>query len=889
MHQNNRIFEEIFKKNCDCIVVIDEDGKVVLWNEACKDLLGYTSEEVLGKDVHRLLCSNEDYDRAKKALENFKKTGDSPLSGKILHVSGYTKSGRRIKIIMSLSRINLETKTYFAGILRKTDYLMTIPTDSTISIDELLDVIPVPIFIKDRNLRYIHVNSAFEEFTGIKRIDAKGKTVFELYPPELAKVYNVQDLKILDRPEKQIYSFKMIKKDGSTREVEFHKASFTDKSGKVAGILGAYIDVQERNELMRKLIYEKEKAEDALQAKSRFISYMSHELRTPLSNIIGYTNLLLTSEGINQTQEESLRNIKNMAESLMSILTDLLELSKLESHTLKIKPEETNLPELIFDVVDNLKFECYLKGLEFYLHISPILPERVIVDRLRLKQILINLVSNAIKYTKRGFVELSIVCDKTNMPPNKTKVRFTVADSGVGIGEEEIKKIFEPFYRVEDKMTKQKFGTGIGLYLSKKLLQLMGSDIHVISTPRKGSKFYFDLIFEIVEDSSEENFERYKDKRVLLIVDLDKRFVSLMNYLIYWGMEFTIPSKERDFIEIMESNQKFDFLILDNDVKYINIDRVIDRIIDSKKAEKIENVVIIIKPTENIEQIHSKFSSLADIYLQKPINPRRLISALDRNYSDRKQEKMLESPYLSLEPLKILIVDDIETNRRIIKYLLQKVLPKAEIFETDNGESAVIIQRSSKPDVIFMDIQMPRMDGYEAAEIIKKENSKSIIVGLSAFTGQEERQKALRAGFDFYLVKPLTLRDLRKVFTNLPTTETKPKADEIGRIDFHYFEENQLDSDFIKNILKLSLDTIPYYVEEIKNSFINRDFEKLKKAAHKLKGSSYSAGLTSIAKIAEMINRAENFDQNSLQNKIDLLVKEWHETEKEIRDYLDLK
>lgn len=889
MVQDSRIFEEIFKNSVDCIVVIDEDGKVVLWNSSCEALTGYTIDEALGREIHRLLCSNEDYDRAQSSLKRVKNSRQSNLSGKTFSVTGYSKSGRKIRYGLSIFQINLDGKTYFVGTLRKTDYLLPLPSDSTISLDELLDVIPIPIFIKDNNLRYIHVNRAFEESTGIKRIDAKGKTVFELYPYELAKVYNEQDLKIISKPEKQVYSYKVLSKDGSLREVEFHKVSFTNRDGKVAGIIGAYIDIQERNELMRKLRAEKEKAEDALQTKSRFLSFMTHELRTPLSNIIGYVNLLITGGGLTKSQEESLRNIKNLAESLMSILTDILELSKLENYTLKLNLDEVNLPELIFDVVDNLKFECYLKGLEFYLHISPILPEKVRADRLRLKQVLINLISNAIKYTEKGFVELSIICDKTNMPPNTTKVSFRVSDSGIGISEDEIERIFEPFYRVEESTSRLKFGAGLGLYFTKKLVELMGSEIRVISRPGRGSTFSFELIFEIVEDLSEQDFEKFKGRRALLVIDLDRRFVSLMNYLLYWGVEVVIPSSEREFLNVLEENQNFDVLIVDVDSKSINIDRLSESIVLCKSIGKINKVVVLIKPTENIEQAHSKFSSFADLYLQKPINPRRLTYVFLEQKHDIEETKDSTDLKISLTPIKVLVVDDNEINRKIIKYLIQRLLPNADILEADNGESALIMQRSSKPDVVFMDIQMPRMDGFEAAKIIRQTDSKVAIVGISAYTGDEEKKKAFQSGFNYYFTKPIKVEDLKRVFSEVTSTVTQQKVERPSKIDHYYFAENQLDSNFVTNLLRLSLDTIPFYVEEIKNYYINRDFENLKKAAHKLKGSSYSAGLTGLAKIAELINKSERFDQEILQSKIDFLVREWEETEREIREFLRLQ
>ncbi|MDW7997923.1 MAG: PAS domain S-box protein [Thermodesulfovibrio sp.] len=883
----NRIFEEILDKVCDCVIIIDEACKIVFWSKRCEELFEYKLEQIIGIDINRILSFPEDIECSDKVFDILINSEKSKSIGKNFYVICHGKDGKKIKATFSLYQINIEKEKYYVAKLRKSEDLVITHTGLEPLVDKILDLIPLPIFVKDKNLKYTYVNKAFEDFTGISKKDAIGKTVFELYPHEIAKVYNEQDLMILEKTEKQIYSFKMITKDGSLREVEFHKASFSDSEGKVSGILGIYFDIQERNDLIRRLESEKQKTEKAYQVMSRFLSMMGHELLTPLSNILGYTNLLLLSSDLKEVYIDYLKNIKNMCESLMSIITDLLEISKLENYTLKLNPEETNLPELIFDVVDHLKYECYLKGLEFYLYISPILPEKVIVDKLRLKQILINLISNAIKYTEKGFIEFGIICDRTNMPPNKAKVQFNVSDTGIGISEDKIDKIFLPFYRVEENLTERKFGVGLGLFLTKRLLQLMGSDIKVKSKLGKGSKFSFELIFDIVEDTSEQNFEKLLGKKALLIFELDKRFVSMMNYLLYWGVEAIIPSNERDFLELINKYEHFDFLILDSDIKSIEIDKFFDIIIDFKNRGKINKVVVIYKPIENIQQIVDRFFKIADTYLQKPINTRRLMKALEERESEVRGIKETDI-ILSYEPFKILVVDDLETNRKLLKYLIQKTLPNAEIFESENGETAIILHKNINPHITFMDIQMPKMDGYETTRLIKKSNEKAIIVALSAHTNGEEKKKAISEGFNFFLSKPIKLSDLRHIVKEVLSNKIEEKTEQISRIDYKMFEENQLSREFVSNLLRLSIETLPFYIEEIKNHYINGDFERLKKAAHKLKGSSYSSGLIMVGKIADLINKQKEFNKEHLRSLIENLITEWKETEKEIREFLNL-
>lgn len=902
MNKINNFYIKILESSIDPIVVINRNGEVVFWNNAAENLFGYKKEEIMGKEVHLLLCIHSDYIKAKKAFEKFKEAVISSLDKKTVEVKGIDKQGRVLELEISISSFKYRGETYFTGIIRlKKNAKISLKYSETV-IEQILETIPVPIFIKDDQLKYTYVNKAFEEFTGISKAQAKGKTVFELYPFDLANIYNKQDLKILDKPQNQVYSFKVKNIKGELREVEFHKSSFADESGKVIGILGVYFDIQEKNELLRELESKKLKLEEALAAKTRFLSYMGHELRTPLNNIIGFASILKNTS-LSSQQREYLENIIIASHNLLNILSNILELSKLEFKDFQINPKKTNLPNLILSVVDMVKFECYLKGLEFHLFISPLLPEQGIVDDLRLRQVLLNLLSNAIKYTSKGYVELSAVCEKLPIHPNKTKVTFTVNDTGRGMSEEDIKVIFEPFKRAE--RTKDLKGTGLGLPITKKILELMGSEIKVKSELGKGSTFNFTLYLEVVSDTSEQYFGIFSGKNILLILNLDKRFITLMNYLLYWGFEPIITSTQEEISLLISENKKFDFLIIDRDLTFMDLSTVLSLIEKLKKEGKLSYAIMLFKPVEEVENILKITGNIIDTFMQKPINPLRLLDLFKKPLQPEEHEKSeITTRYSKLsKKLKILIVDDVQTNIKLLRHLLNQKISGLDIIEARDGEEAILLYENQSPDIIFMDLQMPIMNGFEALNIIrKKEKTKEKIpipiIALTANYEEEEKKRALIEGFNDYLTKPIILSELESILEKYlfsgSITEDLVKKDiheDKMRIDYDYFRQNSLDREFISNLFQLSLKTIPQYIEELRLNYKEGDLENLKKSAHKLKGAASSAGFKRLTHLAEYINKADlsNMSKEELEGKIKEIDEEWDLLKEEIRGYLDNK
>ncbi|WP_318345720.1 response regulator [Flagellimonas baculiformis] len=548
----------------------------------------------------------------------------------------------------------------------------------------------------------------------------------------------------------------------------------TSTDGKMYGI---FQDITKMKTFESSLIQERQKAEAASRSKSEFLANMSHEIRTPLNGVIGFTDLLMKTE-LSESQREYMHTVYNSANHLLDIINDVLDFSKIEAGKLELNIEKVDLLEICEQTMDIVKHQAHAKGLEILLDISLEIDRYVYTDPVRLRQILTNLLGNAVKFTKEGEVELK-VRHMPEMPQDGKKKTFvfSIRDTGIGIAEHNLDKIFRAFDQ-EDASTTRKFGgTGLGLTISNRLLNFMGSSLKVESKLQQGSTFSFVVEFETGDDSTATGEPTQSIvKNVLVVDDNENNRIILRDMLKLSQIESTLADHGIEALEILEKGKKFDLMILDYNMPYLNGVEVIQHVREKFRLTMEDLPIMLLHSSIEDESIKKACEEYGVRFnLSKPIMLRDLQSILSKvgKSNGGKMESTVDEPkdrkLEQAEPT-ILVAEDNPVNRFLARTLLQKIVPRSKIVEAHDGAEAVELFNQNNFDVIFMDIQMPIMSGFDATSKIReleKGSSHVPIVALTARGIKGEKEKCLEQGMDEYVTKPVVYETLKGVLEKI--------------------------------------------------------------------------------------------------------------------------
>ena len=533
------------------------------------------------------------------------------------------------------------------------------------------------------------------------------------------------------------------------------------------------VNVRKRREIEDALQRATIEAQAANRAKSEFLANMSHEIRTPLNGVIGFTDLLLKTP-LDAVQQQYTKHVSTSAQTLLGIISDILDLSKIEAGRLELEMLETDIVELMEETADIVKYQAGEKGLELLLNVSPTMPRLAVFDPVRLKQILVNLLSNAVKFTEHGEVEMKV--GFTPIDEQRGRYAFSVRDTGIGITTEQRRRLFRAFTQADTSTTRKFGGTGLGLTISNLLAEKMGGKIEVHSIFGKGSVFHFAVETSYAQHRESADQSAPPIKRVLVVDDNDNTRLILEQNLAHWGLESSGCDSGTTALEVLAVSPPFDALIIDFHMPGIDGLELVRLLREaSPRPTPADTPIILLHSSAEDQSLRDQCHQLGIRFtLTKPVKTRelhRLLQSLDSTTWSQDaapvQETAAEKESDAAHPTTILVAEDVVTNMMLIRILLKKTIPNVEIIEAHNGLEAVQAIQEHKVDLVLMDVQMPELDGLSATQQIRAmeqtTNTHVPIIALTAGAFQEERERCLASGMDDFLTKPLQVSALVEV------------------------------------------------------------------------------------------------------------------------------
>ena len=769
----------------------------------------------------------------------------------------------------------------------------------------IINNVPDLIYVKDRAGRFVTANESLIRLLGLESAaDMMGKTDYDFSPPELACNYVTDDQNVMRQGEPLMDREESHQRDdGTPIWLLTTKVPLRNAEGEVIGVVGIGHDITERKKAEKDILEAKETADQANRAKSDFLANMSHEIRTPMNAIIGMTDLVLDTR-LDATQRNFLLMVQESGEALLAVINDILDFSKIEAGKLEIESRVFDLRESLGDTMKTLGLKAHAKGLELAFRIDPRAPRYVVGDPGRLRQIIVNLVGNAVKFTEHGEVVVDV--ELVSTAEDEVALEFCVRDTGIGIPEDRCKAIFDEFEQADTSTTRRFGGTGLGLAISSRLVSLMGGSINVQSTVGDGSKFRFLTRLKKAPPGTEAQASSgivyVGGTRVLVVDDNETNRRILDEMLSNWGMVPVLAeSADVAIAELKDAHQRAEPLqLIISDVHMPDVSGYdfIELVRKNKSFGETPVIVLTSGGREGEQAVHDRLN--ISERLMKPIKQSELFDAIVRTLGVSAPEDETTFDFSEREDddplghLKVLLVEDNAINQKLAVGVLSRF--GHEVTVAGNGEEAIEHLAGATFDVVLMDVQMPVMDGITATKNIREGEAETgahvPIIAMTAHAMKGDKERCLEAGMDEYIPKPIRISILREKLgdvlskrsadvaqtpeddlvtdSNASTSVQKvapegEPAEATAPLDWDRARETVAgDESLLTELLKMYLGECKTLFDEINEAVQTQDGPAIRRAAHTLTGASRSVGAQQTCELAQQMEEAgstEDIDQ----------------------------
>lgn len=892
------------------VSIADAQGCIIYANEKFCEITGYTLQELYGQD-HRIF--NSGYHPKAFFIQMWQILGE----GKIWQgdLCNRNKSGEYYWVrttIVPITDNAGQPKKYISMCTDITSQKLLEHTalKSEEWLHTIMDNLGDGVYTLDSEGCLTYFNAEAERLLGWRLDELIGKPLHDIihhHSPDGAALSFEQCPIALAMKNQQVYRSEdevFFHKDGQILPISMTGAPLLD-DGKLMGSVASFRDVRMQRNVKAKLIEAKETAEEATRLKGDFLSTMSHEIRTPLNGVIGMTDLLLDTP-MNEEQCGFANTIKTSAHTLLAIINDILDLSKIEAGHLEIEQIEFSLQQVLEGSVDLVASKAYEKGLSLMSFVDPAIPARLVGDPARLRQILLNFLSNAIKFTNDG--DIVARARLQNHSSRRVNIRLEVIDNGIGIAPEVQQRLFKPFSQADSSTTRKYGGTGLGLSICKRLAELMNGEIGVESGVDEGAVFWVNISFPVADNQPNFSQSLIRGKRILLAGDNAGNRALYLMYFYSWGLRVDVAEKLPEIMKLLNeaktAGDEYLALLLTQPLPDTGLLDTI-RIIHQEPGFQAFPVMVcqgIVDPALK----NSFIEAGAETVLVKPVKQSALFDAivtLINPDNECKTESGFGRPagHTAVVPQRaneveqqriILLAEDNLVNQKVAVHLLNKM--GYAVHVVNNGQEALSAIQRLPYALVLMDCQMPVMDGIEATHAIRQleaENKQHIpIIAMTANAMQGDRERCLEAGMDDYVTKPIVVESLAEVLNiwmppedcksesklnkSEDTTKAEPDPEpqkpaiEIARLRDLFGDDDEV----IVELLEVFLGSLKQLREKLMRA-ITEQKPTIKALAHELKGSAANVGAVRLtahsSKLEQLAANDEWVEINELWTVID--------------------